>query len=318
MKISVIIPVYNVEQYLRRCLDSCLNQDLPENEFELIVVNDGSPDRSIDIIREYSAKYSNIVVVDKPNGGLSSARNAGLKKASGDYVWFVDSDDWIESKCLQEICRKMEQEKLDLLTFEAVISDGENKNTLPERRNLKEDTIYSGIELYQSGYVYPYSGAPFYVFDRKFLLKNELFFFEGILFEDILFSARMMARVQRCAYVDGKYYFYYVREGSITRSKSTVKKGIDAIKIADIIHDEQLENEKYANNLIYNNCIAGLISAVYTHWCGLSGIERNFVRLNFIERDYWCECIRKSRRYKYFIMFLLIKLNIPLKINKSN
>lgn len=95
MKLSIIIPVYNVERYLRQCLESCLSQDVPKSQYEVIIVNDGSPDNSQAIIDEYSSKYDNVRVLKKKNGGLSSARNAGLNIASGDYIWFVDSDDWV-------------------------------------------------------------------------------------------------------------------------------------------------------------------------------------------------------------------------------
>jgi len=103
MKISLIIPVFNVDQYLSRCLDSCIHQDLIPDEYEIIAVNDGSTDRSLTILREYEQKYSNIKVIDKPNGGLSSARNTGLSVAIGDYIWFIDSDDWIKENSLCKI-----------------------------------------------------------------------------------------------------------------------------------------------------------------------------------------------------------------------
>lgn len=100
MKLSIIIPIYNVEKYLRVCLDSCLKQDVPKSSYEIITVNDGSPDSCDKIIEEYYTKFPNIRVITQKNSGLSVARNNGLNIARGEYVWFVDSDDYITTNCL--------------------------------------------------------------------------------------------------------------------------------------------------------------------------------------------------------------------------
>ena len=99
-KLSIIIPVYNVENYVGKCLESCLNQDIPKNEYEIIVVNDGTKDNSVQVIEKYITPENNIRLIHRKNGGLSAARNTGLKEAKGEYVWFVDSDDWIENNVL--------------------------------------------------------------------------------------------------------------------------------------------------------------------------------------------------------------------------
>ena len=127
MKLSIIIPVYNVERYLRQCLDSCLDQDIPKTEYEIIIVNDGSPDNSQVIINEYALLYDNICVINKSNGGLSTARNAGLSIAKGNLIWFVDSDDSIVSNSLKYIYDIFkENPKLDLLTFDYNYFDDNN------------------------------------------------------------------------------------------------------------------------------------------------------------------------------------------------
>ena len=117
MKLSIIIPVYNVEQYLKTCLDSVLHQNIAISEYEVIVVNDSSPDGSLAIAEEYARKNSNIKIVTRPNGGLSAARNTGLEHALGEYVWFVDSDDWIEENCLSRLLSIATLESLDILCF---------------------------------------------------------------------------------------------------------------------------------------------------------------------------------------------------------
>ena len=115
--LSFIVPVYNVEKYLEECLDSLLEQDIPHEEYEIICVNDGSTDGSLEILRRYEEKYPNIRVIDQENGGLSAARNVGLVHAKGEYIWFVDSDDLVQNNCLLELQRISVKEKCDRINF---------------------------------------------------------------------------------------------------------------------------------------------------------------------------------------------------------
>ena len=113
MLLSIILPVYNVEAYLGRCINSCLCQDLPKDNYEIIVVIDGSPDNSIEVARRFQSDNDNVKIVVRENGGLSAARNTGLEAASGDYVWFIDSDDYIEENILGDIVRNLQSNQLD-------------------------------------------------------------------------------------------------------------------------------------------------------------------------------------------------------------
>ena len=126
MKLSFIIPVFNTEDYLERCLASCLDQDLPESDYEIIVLNDGSTDGSLQVAQRIASSHPCIRIVSQENGGLSRARNAGLREASGDYVWFVDSDDYIARNCLGTLWSKCADEMLDVLGMGSfrVMQDG--------------------------------------------------------------------------------------------------------------------------------------------------------------------------------------------------
>ena len=115
MMLSIIIPVYNVERYVEKCIRSCEMQDV--TDFELVVVNDGSTDNSLSIVEQVSKEYENIAIITQKNQGLSAARNAGLQVARGEYVWFVDSDDWIEPNCLGRITKKL-KDGLDILQLQ--------------------------------------------------------------------------------------------------------------------------------------------------------------------------------------------------------
>ena len=129
MTLSIIIPVYKVEKYLRKCLDSCLHQNISKEDYEIICVNDGSPDNSAQILDEYAAKHPNIRVVTQTNQGLSMARNNGLAVAQGDYVWFIDSDDWIEENCLAGICSALKSNP-DLLQLNHQLTFEDNQKLL--------------------------------------------------------------------------------------------------------------------------------------------------------------------------------------------
>ena len=117
-KVSIIIPVYNVEKYLKKCLDSVVNQTL--KDIEIIVVNDGSPDNSQKIIDEYAKKYSQIASYTKENGGLSDARNYGIKKSKGKYLAFIDSDDFIDHDMIKKMYNKAVKENLDIVVCNSV------------------------------------------------------------------------------------------------------------------------------------------------------------------------------------------------------
>ena len=117
IKVSIIIPIYNVEEYLEECLKSAVNQSL--QEIEIICVNDGTPDNSMDIVKRYAAADHRIVIVEKENGGLSSARNAGLQAAKGEYVYFLDSDDYILENAMEVLYGQASKDALDNIYFDA-------------------------------------------------------------------------------------------------------------------------------------------------------------------------------------------------------
>lgn len=313
MKISLIVPVYNVAPYLHRCLDSCINQNLDKSEYEIVVINDGSTDNSLAIINEYLKENSSIVLIDKENGGLSSARNAGLKIAKGDFVWFIDSDDWIQENCLKKIVDALYTSKAQVLTYVPKGSDGTKTFDFTPSRNLSNKVVVSGLELFESGYCYPYSGAQFYVFRRSFLLDNNLFFYEGILFEDLLFTARMMSKLQRCFYVDANYYYYYLREGSISKSKASFKKANDHILIARELANHIGEEQNQTDYILYRN-IAMCILGIYIQWGDLCKKEQKLIRNNFFSIGApWLRSIMKSGGIKYILPLVLLFLRIHVK-----
>ena len=143
--ISIVVPIYNVENYLRMCLDSIQNQTY--KNFECLLINDGSPDNSAEICREYVAKDSRFRYFEKENGGLSSARNYGIDRAEGSFITFVDSDDWLESTCLEILSEKKNQYDADIVVSCYCIYDEEKETYLFFTYGEEYDKVYSSKEL---------------------------------------------------------------------------------------------------------------------------------------------------------------------------
>ena len=143
LRLSIIIPMYNAATSIEKCLVSTQRQDIPTTDYEVIVINDGSTDGSLNIVTEIAKRYNNVRFYSQPNGGLSVARNAGLDHAKGDYIFFLDSDDWIAENCLKKIIMTCEENKLDMLRICAAnVIDG-----VPIRRfSLKEGLVRDGID----------------------------------------------------------------------------------------------------------------------------------------------------------------------------
>ena len=213
--ISVIIPVYNVEQYLRECLDSVVNQTF--RDLEIICVNDGSTDGSPAILEEYAAKDSRIRIVNKENGGLSDARNAGLSIASGEYIQFVDSDDYLDLNACQTLYSKAIESKSDMVMFLF------NCFGIFEKRS-SESVSYFPAELTDDleKIQYEYSNwqtAWSNLFRRDFIEQNGLRFHKGLIFEDLPFITKASLLANKIVIVPLPLYYYRQREGSIMRDK---------------------------------------------------------------------------------------------------
>ncbi|MCH5191181.1 MAG: glycosyltransferase family 2 protein [Oscillospiraceae bacterium] len=217
MLFSIIIPIYKVEEYLNQCVDSVLAQDF--KDYELILVDDGSPDRCPQICDEYAEKDSRIVVIHKENGGLSDARNAGILKAQGEYIVFIDSDDyWDNMHALSLIADKVNDEHTDIIAYgRKRLYNGElqdcNHRYFSEYKGLDPaETLYS---LVADGKLYVTAWAM--SLRRSFVLENHLLFKKGIKSEDIEWGIRLFALEPSWAFLTEVFYVYRAkREGSIT------------------------------------------------------------------------------------------------------
>lgn len=229
IKLSVIIPIYNVELYIKRCAESTLNQNLSKNEYEVIFVNDGTEDNSIEVLNKAIdfEKYPNFHIYNKENGGLSSARNFGLDKAQGDYIWFVDSDDWIETNCLAKILCKLNEIEPDVLYIYADEHEGDK---IYKRGNFIDFGVVSG--KYFLDKFKKYNCAPFYIYKRSFLLKLGFKFRLGLLHEDNEFTPKVLYHASTVTSIEGYFYHIFRHPGSITWTPNP-KRLFDLIKIAE-------------------------------------------------------------------------------------
>lgn len=208
MKLSIVIPVYNVEKYVEKCLHSVLLQDISNEDYEVLILNDGSTDSSKNIVERYAGQYFNVRLFNHSNMGLSATRNRGLREAKGDYVWFIDSDDWIENNCLGDILKSLEGAP-DVLSFSGMIPEGNRKGSA----NFYGNEVATLTSLYLHGMVDP---VQFYIYNRIFLLSNSFFFKEGIKHEDTLFTPITMYKVKNIIFYRKPVYHWLYRKGSIT------------------------------------------------------------------------------------------------------
>lgn len=218
MKISVIVPIYNVENYIEECLDSLLDQNLSETEYEIICVDDGSTDRSGEIAEEYEKLHKQIRIIQQENGGLSRARNEGLKIAQGIYICFVDSDDYLQPGVLDNLYELAVQHNLDKLMYGyEEFKDGEKKD-YEEKGDIKKENIFffqNALKMDTSKMVPTWKVAWNYLIKRSVLEQYDLHFVEGIFFEDEEFNFWLNRCAGYSGYINQKIYYYRIRNTSI-------------------------------------------------------------------------------------------------------
>lgn len=270
-KISIILPVYNVEKYIAKSIESIQNQSF--KDFELLVVIDGSPDKSKEIALEY-AKYDNrIHILEKNNGGLSDARNYGLDRSQGEYIYFIDSDDWIESNLLEENITILEKNKLDFIIFGYFQDDTDtNENLIKRIKKIPKPAIWkkgdTSLKLDEStlgllGYAWNK------IYKREYLEENKLRFIKGIsLVEDILFNSLVYTKSDTIYFNDNAYYHYINREVP-TLMKTFHANSFDLVKEKGLALKEFLNTWQFTNTketLAHNNiggvryCVHNLFS----------------------------------------------------------
>lgn len=317
--ISVIVPVYNVEQTINKCLDSIIVQSY--RNLEIILVNDGSTDRSGEICFEYSTKDSRIVLINKKNGGLSSARNAALDVMKGDYVAFVDSDDWIEPTFLGTLYNDAQKYNCDIVIGYTFNIDQSGKKWRPYPASNCLLTEEEGLKC-NIGIGYPCDDV---VWNK--LYKAKLFhtirFPEGRIHEDTFIMARLMSMARRVYFDSSVSYYYLQRENSIIHNKESFgKSDIDKVDAyADVFSFIKSEFPEYVQLIgnKYVNCVITTLCRMNINNYSNAKEEHDRILNEYLEKRQY---FKESYIQKFIIWMLkhnsrIPKIAIKLKLKRN-
>ena len=310
MKLSIIIPVYNVEQYIGCCLQSCLSQaNVTADDYELVIVNDGTKDNSMQVVEEMTQGCTNITVINQDNQGLSMARNAGLRAAKGEYVWFVDSDDCIEEGCLYAIKERLEETAVDalLLQYRNVYSDG----TSNEEKYSTIDGIVEGKEVLLSNKFFV--EVPFAIYRREFLLQQQLSFYPGIYHEDNEFKPRMLYLARTCASYDRVAYNYFRGVANSISSTLRLKNGLDDFVVMNSLYafvGEQNIQGRYRR--AFYTQIGNAMKMVLRTLQTVNSSEADILVKEIKENRHLLKCMCCATKLKIQLGGVLMYANLPL------
>ena len=234
MKLSVIVPIYNVSNYIEKCLDSLVNQTL--NDIEIILVNDGSKENEEELIKPYLEKYKNIKYLKKENGGLSSARNYGIKHASGKYIAFLDSDDYIESSMFLEMYNQAIKTKSDIVVCQTKKVYDDKEVIIKASFNLTND---------YKDYLLSVPMACNKIYKRS-LFEEPFLFKENIWYEDLELIPSLILKTNKITFLEKPFYNYLQREGSITNQDEFNIKILDILKVLESLEERFKKYKRYA------------------------------------------------------------------------
>lgn len=246
VNVSVIIPVYNVEEYLEECLDSVINQTF--KDIEIICINDGSTDSSLNILNNYAKKDTRMKIYSQKNQGQGSARNFGLNESSGDYVYFVDSDDCIELNTIEELYNNISSNNSDIVVSKIARFNDNSEEidySIPgfDFENQFDNVDFSNFTFNYRDikqYVLNRSFAPWMkLYKRKFLTDNNIYFIEDLAFEDVLFHVESFLKADSISFSPNFFYFYRNNPNS---TMNTPEKGFDIFEIIDLVEQYLDEN----------------------------------------------------------------------------
>lgn len=314
MELSIIVPIYNVEDYLEECLKSLYN--IKNIKLEIILVNDGSKDNSFKIMEKFKEIYpEKTVLINKENGGLSSARNAGMKAAVGEYISFIDSDDFIDVDEFEKFFKEGQKDKLDVMV-------GNMRYYTPEKTG---DSLFRSDVVKNSGIV---NGIDFFwnlfqktkcfreevvddIYKREFLVKNNIWFNENIVHEDSEFTPLVYLKAEKVKYIDRAFYFYRQRTGSIM-NKVSEKSIVSLESICEkfFIECKNLDSKK--GKEVLSSLILSFYSVVvYKRYNGAGDWKRVHKRYKEVYRE-----LKNNKGFELEEFLLSFSVFIPNMLRK--
>ena len=256
-KVSIIIPVYNVENYLEECLDSVINQTF--SDLEIICIDDGSTDNTLNILKSYENIDSRIKVISQENKGVGSARNAGIEVATGKYIYFIDSDDYIYLDAIEEMYEQAERNSSDIVVISRMREEGKDRQKNRDGFNFDYALKINGDNYKHLTFNYKdikknvlntYYNVFMVFYNKEFLDSYPDFVFqEGLIYEDVLFHVKTFLRAERISYIPKAFYFYRKNPNSIMGNTG---HNMDIIKVINSVEDFLIENgysEEFKNEL---------------------------------------------------------------------
>lgn len=296
--VTIVLPVYNVSPYLDESIQSLLNQTYPHNSIEIIAINDGSTDISLDILKSYEEQCEFLRIINQENKGLGATRNVGLSLAQGKYIYFLDSDDWVDSKLIADCVTAMEQDTLDVCYLQKyVFEDHPEADTKPapvfHQTKNQNFALQTGRDFLRQQIIVKENCAAIsqYFYRTDFLKKNTLLFPEKILHEDEPFTTRVLLLADRFRSLEQAYYYRRLRPGSIMTSTKRLQRAENYFAALQAMHSyfPQLTSEQAELLSCYMSVILGHIFYL--------------LRLNeILKRRSWLWTAAKMTRCKRFQM----------------
>ena len=312
LDLSIIVPVYNVEEYIDRCIKSLIAQNL--YSYEIILVDDGSTDNSSEIINDYSKKYNNVISIHQKNLGLSGARNTGLKLARGEYIVFVDSDDYLIENSLYSLLNQAKAEQLDvgIANFNFVFEDNTCKANEVKPRHIS--SIVDGSEFFYKCLLNNELLCCVWksIYRRSFLIQNDLFFREGYNHEDEEWTPRVYLVAKKVTYIDIIFYNYFIRSNSISKNVHNFEKNsFDLISNCYVLKELSQSIKRSELRNLFQDYIARVFLSAFYKGKLIEGKYSHIVNSSFFDDMYLCSSTKKkvllfkvSRRLYYYINFL--------------
>lgn len=246
MKLSILIPMYNASKYIGSCLDSLLNQDIPKEDYEIIIMDDGSTDNSVDIVTTHILKNDNITLFREKNSGAYRTRNKLLKLAKGEYIYNMDADDYIAHSCLNKILKMAFKHNVDIIGFDTIMT--QNLKLLNFDGSSTIFPLTTGIDFFRDFRGFRYE-IWWYFIKRTFLLNTKLNFNTNEYNGDVIFTLRLLVRAQKMIYLKAPIHRYVQTQDSLMRSNKSDKR----IKQIDNMSKAIIDFSDFINNLNTTN-----------------------------------------------------------------